>query len=538
MLAADVSREFDPHLVIPYRIPFKKGKSNNLSDLALDWPARFRGRYGVSPVEAIRAIDRSPAHRIYYDNAVKFAELSSGPVFRSEGFHRPNLGELASAAIQARQQQVPLGHRHQLMLKDISRTGVVGDAVAKFVQQIAAGDDPPAVPKGLPRDLQRYLKELSLATKGTAKFIQLVPCVVEVVLKRLTGTPLSSEASKVLTELQGLGGDGKDVSRFLREFADGGNPVVPGKLSNGMAPFLKQALAWTNDGKVPRGLIEHLAQDCMKARFDDEPLDASALRIVAALEATGRNWQHVGSFFREIAAGKDPAVPTGLPEPTRSNLMRVSLASLLAGVQQPRTLEIISVGFGDPATGIDLFSLVEALVELRGHVTEIPHQAEEAIRKFEEAASERATIAQQLRALITNAPPVPVDDSLPIALRIVLAQIHAVARGEPIPLAPSLVGLAAIRTRHGGGPMGDCIRFSLHALARSTEEAEELANFLWSVANGGPAGPAPLLTDPQLAETAEEVRCLADKEVGGIRLMMTQTRHEAPEAESNSPEAT
>lgn len=537
-LAADVSREFDPHLVIPYRIPFKKGKADNLADLALDWPARFRARYGVSPVEAIRAIDRSPSHRIYYDNAVKFAEFSAGPVFRSEGFHRPNLGELASAAIRARQQRVPLGHRHQLMLKDIARTDPVGELITKFVQQVAAGDDPPAIPKGLPRNLQRFLKELSLATKGSAKFVQLVPCVVEVVLKRLTGTALSSEANAVLTELQGLGEDGINVSRFLREFADGGNPVVPRKLSNGMAPLLKGALAWTSEGKVPRGLLEHLAQDCMRARLDDEPLEANALRVVAALEATGGNWQHVSSFFREIAAGKDPAVPAGFPEPTRSNLTRVSLASRLAGVQQPRTLEIVSVGFGDPATGVDLFSLVDALVELKGHVTEMPDKAEQAIRKFEEAASERATIAQQLRALITDAPPVPVDDSLPIALRIVLTQIHAVARDEPIPIAPSLVGLAAIRSRHGGGPMGDCIRFSLHALARSTKEAEELANYLWRLANGGPAGPAPLLTDPQLAETAEEARCLADKEVGGIRLMMTQARRETPGAETNSPEAT
>jgi hypothetical protein len=49
-----------------------------------------------------------------------------------------------------------------------------------------------------------------------------------------------------------------------------------------------------------------------------------------------------------------------------------------------------------------------------------------------------------------------------------------------------------------------------------------LANYLWSIANGGPAGPAPVLTDPQMAATAEEVRCLAEPQVGGIRLLMKQ----------------
>jgi hypothetical protein len=75
--------------------------------------------------------------------------------------------------------------------------------------------------------------------------------------------------------------------------------------------------------------------------------------------------------------------------------------------------------------------------------------------------------------------------------------------------------------------MGDCIMLSLHTMAKAHSEAKTLADYLWSIANGGPAGPAPLLTDPQMAATAEEVRCLADKEVGGIRLMMKQATRPA-----------
>jgi len=300
-----------------------------------------------------------------------------------------------------------------------------------------------------------------------------------------------------------------------------------------MAPFLKEALAWVNQGKVPSGLVGHVAEKCLNAGLGYKPLDDDAMRVLMALDATGGHWQQVANFLREVAAGRDPPMPPKVTEPIRTNLMRVSLTSRLAGVQQPRILDIISVGFGDPWTGVDLFSLTEALVELRGRVTELPQEAEEAIRKFEKGASERATVAQRLRALIAETPLMPPADNLPIALRLVLPQIEAVAKRQVIPLAPSVVGLAAIRTRHGGGPMGDCILFSLRAMASGDTEAEMLANYLWSIANGGPAGPAPALTDPHLAETAEEVRCLADKEVGGIRLLMTKTAPQENESQSN-----
>jgi hypothetical protein len=194
-------------------------------------------------------------------------------------------------------------------------------------------------------------------------------------------------------------------------------------------------------------------------------LDEDALRALAAMEATKGNWPKVADFLRAVATGDDPPVPKDIAEPIRSDLFRLSLGSRLAGVQPPRTLEIMSVGFGDPATNIDLYSLIHGL-----------------------------------------------------------RMIEAVAEGRPIPLDPSLVGLAAIRARHGGGPMGDCIMYSLQTMARAGPEAKTLANYLWSIAHRGPAGPAPVLKEPQLAAIAEEIRCLADTEVGGIRMMFAQAK--------------
>ncbi len=536
MLAADVSREFDPNLVLPYAVPFKKGRRRVYADLALDWPRRFRERYGTDLIDAVRAVDTSPMHHVYYDNAVKFAEHSAGPIFRSDGLHPPHLGELADAALEARRTRASLSRHHQFILNDLSRAGTAGDSVAKFVRTIAAGHDPPEIPDGLPPGVRRYLWELSLAAGGNAKFFKLVPCAVESVCMRLCGTPLSQEVDETLADLEQFGRNSKQVSTFLRDLATGKNPTVPRRLSKGTGPFLKQALAWVKEGKVPTGLVRHIAEDCLKARLGYGALDENAVRALAAMEATSGSWPEIAAFLRAVAAGKDPAIPTDLPEPLRSDLTRLSLGLRLAGVQPPRTLEIMSVGFGDPATGVDLFSLVQALLMVKGHVADIPEEAERAIQQFEAAAPERAAIAQRLGSLITNEPPALVPDTLPVALRLLLVQIEAVAKGEPIPLDPSLVGLAAVRTRHGGGAMGDCIVYSLQVMARARTEAKTLANYLWSIANRGPAGPAPVLKDPQLAATAEEVRCLADKEVGGIRMMFAQAKHSPQHDSPPDPE--
>lgn len=524
MLAADVSREFDPNLVLPYAVPFKKGRVRVFADLALDWPSRFRTRYGADPIDAVRAVDKSALHHIYYNNAVKFAEYSAGPIFRSDGLHPLQLGELADAALTARRTRASLSRRHQFILNDLSRAGTAGHSVAEFVRTIAAGRDPSEIPAGLPTGLNQYLQELLLAARGTAKFFKLIPCAVESVCMRLCGTPLSREANAILTDLEQFGQDGKQVSKFLRDLANGGDPRVPRRLSKGMGPFLKQTLAWVREGKVPLGLVIHVAEDCLKARLGYGALDENVRRALAAMEATSGSWPRVAVFLGAVAAGEDPIIPTDLSEPLRSDLVRLTLGARLAGVQPPRTLEIISVGFGDPASGIDLFSLVRALLIVKGHVAVIPEDLERAIQRFEVAAPERAIVARRLRSLITNEAPIAPPDTLPVAVRLLLAQIEAAAKGEPIPLDPSIVGLAAIRTRHGGGAMGDCIMYSLHAMAIAHSEAKTLADYLWSIAHGGPAGPAPILKDPQLAATAEEVRCLADKEVGGIRLMMAQAK--------------
>ena len=472
----------------------------------------------------MREVDRSPLHHLYYDNAVKFAKFSAGPIFRSEGLHPPHLGELGFAALDARRARTPLSKHHQFMLKDLSRSGAEGDAVAQFVRAIAAGYDPPRVPNGLTSGLQRYLSELSLAAVDSVKLFQLVPCAIEAVCMRLCGTPISEAVDAVLTDLEHFGRDGKQVSKFLRDLSTGAKLILPRRLSKGMRPFLKQAVAWVNEGKVPSGLVGHVAEECLKVRLGYCTLDEQGLRTLAAMEATGESWSEVAGFLRAVAAGDDPAVPTSIAEPIHSNLVRLSCGSRLAGVQLPRTNEIMSVGFGDPATNIDLFSLIHMLRDIRGKVSKLPKEAEHAIRKFEAAAPERAIVGQRIRSLIADEPPLASPDSLPAAIGLLLIQIEAVAKGEPTPIDPSLVGLASIRARHSGGAMGDCIMFSLHAMARARPEAKTLADYLWNIAHGGPAGPAPILKDPQLAAVAEEVRCLADKEVGGIRMMMTQAK--------------
>ena len=193
-----------------------------------------------------------------------------------------------------------------------------------------------------------------------------------------------------------------------------------------MRPFLKQALAWVNEGTVPGGVLRNIAEDCLKARLGYGALAQHTLHALAAIEATAGIWPKTAVFLRAIADGADPAVPDDLPDTIQSDLARVSLCSRPAGVQPPRTLEIISVGFGDPATGTDLFSLVKTFAMLKGHTTTVPKAAELALRQFEAAAPERAIVVQHLRSLVTHEPPTAAPDGLPVAIGLVLVQIEAV----------------------------------------------------------------------------------------------------------------
>ena len=128
---------------------------------------------------------------------------------------------------------------------------------------------------------------------------------------------------------------------------------------------------------------------------------------------------------------------------------------------------------------------------------------------------------ERLRAVVTQPGNASNEADLPIALRLFLKQLDAVVADKPIPLDPEIVGLAAIRARHSGGPMGDCILVSVRVMLGGQQATHRLAKYFLDVATGGPAAPAPIFEQPQLRSAAEEVRCLADRAVGGIRMLMS-----------------
>lgn len=522
MLAHDISREFDPNLVVTYRVPLKPGSAGPSADLALDWPKRFSTRFGADPIDAITAIDVSPAHHVYYANALKFAEHSAGPIFRTEGLQPLRLGELAEAAVQARQTEKPLSDHHVLVLKDLARAGKEGSAVANFLTALAVAEDLPDVPADLPAGLQRHLRELAQASDGSAKYVKLADCAIDAVSSHLCGTPLSSATNDILDELEAFSAAGKNVATFIRALAQGHKPDLPRHAPRGVRSFLKSALGWATGGEVPMGVFHRVAQDCLGARVNEVPLDATAVAALASFGALPAPWPGIAAFLRAIADGQTPPEPPGANPRLRDDVVRIARTAVAAGVQSPKTMHIIGVGFGDPATGVDLISLVRDLCALRRRAMPVPEGAEAAIQTFEAAAPERAALAQCLRSLTEQHPVFPETDSLPVALRLALLQIRAISEGGPIPLDPSLPALAAIRTRHGGGPIGDCMRLSFAAMSGAGKEWRTLAEYLWQLGQGGPAGPAPRMTDPNLAEAAEEARCLAETQVGGVRLMMRQ----------------
>src|SRR5215213_140269 len=521
MLASDVSREFDPNFILPYDAPVKPRRKHLSSGLALDWPRRMVTHHNSDPREMLQSLNTSPAHRRYYDNATKFVEFSRGPILRREGMQPAHLSELAAAAVAARTAGSHLDKDQESVLRDLKRVGFIGSSVAEFVDAIAKGQAAPEIPAELPAGLRRYLRELSLASQGTAKYFKLSELVVQALYARLQGSELSKDTLDALAELEAFGRRGASAAKFVRDLATGGSTDIPRGLPKEMKDFLGQARDWAS-GKVPRGPMQHLANECLRVRVLGGVLSRHDLTMMNLLEASGHPWPSVAAFLRDVAdATKSPRVPADLPESVERNLTRMAHAASVAMVQSPRLLELISIGFGDPSTGIDLFALVHLLVQLKGSQQGIPKELEPLISKFETAAPERAVIGQHLRALVTGAPPIDVPPKLPIALELFLIQMRAVADGKPIPLDPRLVGWAAIRSRHGGGDIGDCLGFSLCAMLSANAEFKTLAQYFRDLARGRPAAPAPEFSAPELTEVAQEMRCLADRAVGGFRLLMS-----------------
>jgi len=523
MLASDISHEFDPTLIVPYRVPLKRGKIKVPSGLALDWPRRFRERYGTDPITSIQEINRSPAHGIYYKNAEKFAAFSAGPIFRSDGLRPFHFHELAQAALAARTAHAPLERDQEIVLDDLVRTGTTGTDIATFIKATAMGEAVPPVPQTLPRGMRRALREVSLVADGAAKYYNLSEYVIGAIRARYNATTLNSDIEDGLTELQQLLPPAPAVAQFCRDLASGRELVLPRRLPRHMRGLLKEAIDWVISREVPAGLLGRLANECLEARIGEAQLGQSTIELLDVVKSTGSYWPDVVAFLHAIAAGEDPPVPASLPNLLYEDFARIRYSATPAGVQQPRTLDIMAIGIGDPPTGVDLLAVIHALADLRGHTTEIPSELSDAIETFEAGDAERRVVAERLRALVTGAQPEQ-EGYLPMALSLFLKQMDAIVYKRPIPIAPPLVGWAAIRSRHGGGEMGDCISMSLPLMARAKAETRALAEYLWRVAHGRSATPVPNLTDPELRATAEEVRCLADPHVGGIRMMMSPAR--------------
>jgi hypothetical protein len=195
----------------------------------------------------------------------------------------------------------------------------------------------------------------------------------------------------------------------------------------------------------------------------------------------------------------------------------------------------MSIGIGDPCTRIDLFTLAHFLAQHKGQAQAIPTEVDAAITAFEAGAPERACVGQYLRALHTGSPFSEPPSGLPAVVGMLLSQLRAIAEHKPIPLTPLWVGWAAIRKRHGGIEIGDCLRFSLQAMLTGPGELQVLARYFCNLAEGGPAGPAPEFSDPDLADIAQEMRTLADRMAGGFRALMSPASTNPATSVPNTP---
>ena len=530
MLASDVSQEFDPNLILPYDAPTKPNKKHLLSGLAIDWPRRFAERFGDSPAHLLEAMNTSPSHARYYENTIAFAKISSGPIVRRDGMQPVNISDLAAATVDARSKDAPLSNDDAATLRDLSRAGATGSALAEFLNAITNGNDPPPLPTAISPALRRYLTKLANAPKGSTRSFPLNAIMIKVLTARARGSALTTDTLEVLAEIENMGPRASITAQFLRDLAGGNTVCIPKGALPEWRGFLQQGLNWAN-GKVPDGPLQHLANQCLRSRILGEALSHYDDEMLQLLETSGEAWPAVVAFLRDICdAQKHPEVPGDLPTTLQRRLTRIRYSASLAGVQTPRLLELMSLGIGDPCTRIDLFTIAHFLAQHKGQ-PDIPQEIETAISNFEAAAPERASAGQYLRALHTGDPFSEPPPGLPPVVYMLLSQLRAIAEEMPIPLTPQWVGWAAIRKRHGGIDIGDCLRFSLHAMLAGPDELQTLARYFCKLAEGGSAGPAPELSDPDLATIAQEMRTLAERMAGGFRALMSpaNTNSAAPD---------
>ena len=475
MLASDVAGEYDPNLVLPYEAPVKPNRKHLLSGLALDWPRRFTGRFSDDPLVLLGAMNTSPSHARYYENSVRFAKVSCGPIVRRDGMRPLSVTDLAGAAVQARETNLALSAEDESTLRDLQRAGAVGSSLADFMRALAKGGDIPPLPADLAPRLRRYLTKLAKAPRGSAQTFPLNAIVIRALNARRQRRDLDQDTVNHLLEIEKLGPRSALTAQFLRDVAAGRASSMPKGVLPEWRGFLRQGLDWA-DGKVPDGPLQHLANECLRIRVLGGTLSPYDEEMMQLLETSGNSWSSVVAFLRGICDPLlSPDVPDGLPSTLQRKLIRLRHAASLARVQTPRLMEMISLGHGDPCTRLDLFRLAHLLVGLRRQSQPMPAELEAAISSFEVAAAERAPAGQYLRALLTASPFIEPPPGLPPVLKMFLCQLRAVADEQPIPLDPRWVGWAAIRKRHGGIDIGDCLRFSLHAMLNGAGELNRCA---------------------------------------------------------------
>ena len=64
--------------IIEYPPPAKEGLKAYVSPIVVDWPRRWRDKYGECPSAKLRELNRDPNYASYWENTVKFAEFSQG----------------------------------------------------------------------------------------------------------------------------------------------------------------------------------------------------------------------------------------------------------------------------------------------------------------------------------------------------------------------------------------------------------------------------------------------------------------------------
>ena len=249
---------------------------------------------------------------------------------------RLDLGVLIQAALVARSSRTAVPAEIEEILGRLQAAGPPHADLARFLVQLASGDEPPEVPPGLAPDVARALEQVREAVSGdTGALME----VVEAAFEARAGGALSDDHRATLEAMREQGSPHAEVGDYLLALAEGREAVVPADLDPDAREFLGQVAERLE--RIERGgrSVDELVDAALEARVTGEPLAPELKAFLTRMQEAGPPHAGFADFVDAVAdrSALPPEVPSGLP----GDVARVLTGVRAAIVSQAVLTEVV-----------------------------------------------------------------------------------------------------------------------------------------------------------------------------------------------------